>query len=1147
MSQRFFHSCGPLEGRQRFGDSSLPVVCLLLGMVSCSRPGQIYVDRPEVFTRERLVNRRLQEQQWLETKLGERFETSNQGYRDVREFSAIMAGLSGTIDPLGAEETIADAQAKSIDHQIAMVKKRKELNDLLNPPKESKNGATTTADDTGGGGDGSSKDDDGGGNGDGNGGDGGGGFTAPTYDEARQALPDPTVAPSAAKLTKNESLRDEQAYRDFIQASLREKELDDTHDLRGFTLYTLKFDVTVMPGKPAGYFNDDAVGRVRLDLVQQEPTVAPADLAWLLRGLTEAPAPSTRVWLSMDEAERRLRGAGKLKPPDRQSPGQQPSASTTRGARPAGGPEQPEQQHGDVQPWSKEQWAKYERLVRLFWDWRASLERELRAEAYGVQRRYRNRSLPLEILHRLEDTSISRAPGTSDPRDADWERYERALIAIRPKDDGAGGASAGEGGKPNPADLGIVLAGQVAAKYAPLQQRGIVQISGPRRAAGPEEIYFVQLEQHETAPAELTREFYNFVRAIAELESVVGRGSDPSLEVEQDRARNYGEIRRIPTFTTGPSKEQKRPAPVSSTPDDAGLTAAAEGEGTAETAEAIRAAAEAARNRALALTLEHLGAIETRTENVGTTGYVYSVEPKEYAQNISDVAAVEKLRSMVLALKASLPQVPIGQASGYLNAMNQSQNRLHAILRRPLVVGYGTPKEFGWVFGPRFEIGDRGRLQFRQGYVQHSVQATIAVPAWRDSIRLDGSYQWGNTDPISLWGPRAGKKVRNWALGTPQASEVDFEVPADMRALTRSILALDAREQRSPTLLQRHDGQPWLVTAGSDKPQMLLIHGTDLWRNPSVFVGSQRASVVEVLPDMQGLLASFKELQMPAGADGATLLDLTVVTSGGSDMLPGSVRVFPGQAKKPAGSAALLTRFVDGEGNFVFKLAPSLLPKTHHSVFVRLRPTDATATWVGQDLKPLISSDLQTVTFTLEDKTSKADWLGRRPVEVQAELMFKPSSFEDPAALPLEGSNTFIHFKDTAERAAQWTVAPSTMEFDATATPKHLAVELKYPADKEKRRKLEVAYPGLEKELNAGSAVLLLRKAVGDTPIEVPIAATADGAKITAADLLLRHAVPTHDTAKDVSIAYKTSIRFTSPTMGVVEIPVPDLTIKRLK
>jgi hypothetical protein len=54
-------------------------------------------------------------------------------------------------------------------------------------------------------------------------------------------------AKTEAELTHIETVRDEMAYRQMIHAALRAREVNDTNELMGYTLYTLKFDVTIVP------------------------------------------------------------------------------------------------------------------------------------------------------------------------------------------------------------------------------------------------------------------------------------------------------------------------------------------------------------------------------------------------------------------------------------------------------------------------------------------------------------------------------------------------------------------------------------------------------------------------------------------------------------------------------------------------------------------------------------------------------------------------------------------------------------------------------------------------------------------------------------------------------------------------------------
>ena len=59
---------------------------VLTGCITTQQPnsGKIYVDRPAVISRERSINRRLEERNWLENQLGKDAEFSLQGSREVR-------------------------------------------------------------------------------------------------------------------------------------------------------------------------------------------------------------------------------------------------------------------------------------------------------------------------------------------------------------------------------------------------------------------------------------------------------------------------------------------------------------------------------------------------------------------------------------------------------------------------------------------------------------------------------------------------------------------------------------------------------------------------------------------------------------------------------------------------------------------------------------------------------------------------------------------------------------------------------------------------------------------------------------------------------------------------------------------------------
>lgn len=310
---------------------------------------------------------------------------------------------------------------------------------------------------------------------------------------------------------------------------------------------------------------------------------------------------------------------------------------------------------------------------------------------------------------------------------------------------------------------------------------------------------------------------------------------------------------------------------------------------------------------------------------------VFVADPKEQAQNISEVAAIEQLRNMVLSLQATLPQIGL-TAGNYTEYLKRSQERLQAIARRPLVVAYSHEGgKFGWILGPRFEITKDGKPQFHHTAAQHSVQVSVIVPAWKRSLRLPYTTSWVD---------------QNGAQSDKKSGYIDLEFPGDDRAITTALLTRTGTV-RAPILETQVIGQlerpTFRLQAG--KPADILIRGQNLWRNPKVFVGGQPANLVTVLPDMNGLSAHFDNVAIPPRKSKETpLLDLVVVTSEGADTLRRAVQLLP-EAVMPEEKFALTVESRLVINSRSEKTAPLLLsaplealPDGFYQVQARVRP-----------------------------------------------------------------------------------------------------------------------------------------------------------------------------------------------------------------
>ena len=159
------------------------------------KAGAIFIDSPEIYTRERLVNDRYQQDAWLRRRLEQ---------TDSLEF-----GVQGVRDVRAATEVIAQARL-GMALKPALGDKAADQPSLTLP----------TAD-------------------------------APSAGQARRAATQQesnTEEPrSAEDRSPIDDFRDRVAYREEVRSAIIENQLDDRHDLDGNTLYRLKFDATVIP------------------------------------------------------------------------------------------------------------------------------------------------------------------------------------------------------------------------------------------------------------------------------------------------------------------------------------------------------------------------------------------------------------------------------------------------------------------------------------------------------------------------------------------------------------------------------------------------------------------------------------------------------------------------------------------------------------------------------------------------------------------------------------------------------------------------------------------------------------------------------------------------------------------------------------
>jgi hypothetical protein len=145
---------------------------------------------------------------------------------------------------------------------------------------------------------------------------------------------------------------------------------------------------------------------------------------------------------------------------------------------------------------------------------------------------------------------------------------------------------------------------------------------------------------------------------------------------------------------------------------------------------------------------------------------------------------------------------------------------------------------FGWI------ISARGDME----PTQKSQLALVSVPAWTDTLKLNVTVGWLD---------------RDGAPDDDESFDLEIAVPPNLEAFD-SIFREDAQVTLGPTIRDNEMDSRIYVRAG--RPTAILIPGSRLWRSASVTLGAQTAERIQVLPNMEGIIAVFDDVALPYAA-----------------------------------------------------------------------------------------------------------------------------------------------------------------------------------------------------------------------------------------------------------------------------------------
>ncbi|MGB5830429.1 MAG: hypothetical protein WBG92_00320 [Thiohalocapsa sp.] len=182
-----------------------------------------------------------------------------------------------------------------------------------------------------------------------------------------------------------------------------------------------------------------------------------------------------------------------------------------------------------------------------------------------------------------------------------------------------------------------------------------------------------------------------------------------------------------------------------------------------------------------------------------------------------------------------------GGGLGFLRGLTESRTE-------PLLVGYGDSREdcdglrkrrsvgFGWVIASPERMEPSLKTQL----------ALVSVPAWTDRLHVDLTTGWLD---------RSGRRSQ-----VHKKASMEVKLPPDFGAFD-SIFRDQGWVTPAPQIRDQDMDRAIYVVAGQDAS--ILIPGLRLWRSTSATLGSQTADRIRVLPNMEGIIADFRPVHLP--------------------------------------------------------------------------------------------------------------------------------------------------------------------------------------------------------------------------------------------------------------------------------------------
>ncbi len=250
-----------------------------------------------------------------------------------------------------------------------------------------------------------------------------------------------------------------------------------------------------------------------------------------------------------------------------------------------------------------------------------------------------------------------------------------------------------------------------------------------------------------------------------------------------------------------------------------------------------------------------------------TQTFSYSIAPQMQTQRI---ALLNKQKNQLQALINISLQGGDTNAEGLIKHFTALEKELEILERNPIVVGFGdwqheeTANEpnqttsFGWIIKPRLTAasgGLFGSTEFRQVSDHYPLSAVISIPSWWRNVTVQVNKCWLNSPELN--------NSNSSLCRNQNGSTFNIKIPGKTNDINQK---LGIEVIKAPYLPPTNYGEN-KQTLEVGREAVVRLEGERLWRSTVVMLDNQKADSIEVLPNMQAVLAKFKCLRPSSGQE----------------------------------------------------------------------------------------------------------------------------------------------------------------------------------------------------------------------------------------------------------------------------------------